>query len=98
MPKLFDQISDTMRRRDSRRTESSDIYWMRQFILFHRKRHPNKTGAPEVKEFLTHLASRRRVAASTQNQALAALLVLYKGALDTALPWLTEIQWQCCIN
>lgn len=94
MPKLFDQVSDLMRRRHySHRTELTYISWMRQFILFHNKRHPKEMGAPEVTEFLNHLARSRNVAASTQNQALASLLFLYKEVLDTTLPWLNEIEY-----
>lgn len=88
MPKLFDQVSAVMRRRHySHRTELSYLYWMRQFILFHQKRHPAEMGAPEVTRFLNHLAGERHVAASTQNQALASLLFLYKDVLNITLPW-----------
>jgi integrase len=94
MPKLFDQVSDIMRRRHySHRTEQAYINWMRQFILIHQKRHPNEIGAPEVTEFLSHLARSRNVSASTQNQALASLLFLYKEVLNLSLPWLNEIEY-----
>jgi integron integrase len=94
MPKLFDQVRDIMRRRHySHRTEQTYLHWMRRFILFHQKRHPGEMGAPEVTAFLSHLARERHVAASTQNQALASLLFLYKEVLNIALPWLNEIEY-----
>ncbi len=66
--------------------------WIRQYILFHGKRHPTEMGAAEVSAFLTHLAVKRQVAASTQNQALAALLFLYKNVLKEELPWLKNVE------
>ena len=75
----------------SLRTERSYVEWARRFILFHDKRHPKDMGAPEVTAFLSHLATERRVSASTQNQAKAALLFLYKRVLGVDLPWLDEI-------
>ncbi len=94
MPKLFDQVRDIMHRRHySHRTEQTYLHWMRRFILFHQKRHPGEMGAPEVTAFLSHLARERHVAASTQNQALASLLFLYKEVLNIALPWLNEIEY-----
>jgi integron integrase len=65
----------------SYRTEETYVDWMRRFILFHDKRHPAGMGAPEIQSFLTHLASEQRVAASTQNQALSAILFLYREVL-----------------
>jgi hypothetical protein len=65
--------------------------WIRRFILFHDKRHPSEMGAPEVQAYVTSLATERNVAASTQNQALAAILFLYQNVLNTRLPWLDEI-------
>jgi site-specific recombinase XerD len=73
------------------RTEDVYADWARRFILFHDMRHPKGMGAPEVEAFLTHLAVERKVSASTQNQAKAALLFLYKQALGIDLPWLAEI-------
>ena len=73
------------------RTEDVYADWARRFILFHEKRHPKAMGAPEVEAFLTHLAVERKVSASTQNQAKAALLFLYKQVLGIDLPWLAEI-------
>ena len=75
----------------SLRTEHPYLHWIRQYILFHRKRHPAEMGATEVAAFLSHLATARNVAASTQNQALAAILFLYKGVLGQELPWLDGV-------
>jgi hypothetical protein len=72
----------------SRRTELAYVSWIRRFVLFHGKRHPSDLGAAEVTAFLTHLATNRKVSASTQNQALAALLFLYTTVLTVKLPWL----------
>jgi site-specific recombinase XerD len=88
-PKLLDQVRDMMRRKHySIRTEQSYVDWIRRFILFHGKRHPAQMAEPEVTAFLTHLARDGGVAASTQNQALAALLFLYKQVLKQELGWL----------
>ena len=90
--KLLDQLRDAIRARHySIRTEKCYADWVRRFILFHNKRHPKEMGAPEVEAFLTHLAVGRRVAASTQNQALAAILFLYTHVLEIDLPWLTDV-------
>lgn len=75
----------------SLRTEQSYLQWAKRFIYFHDKRHPREMGAPEVEAFLTWLAVEGRVAASTQGQALAALLFLYKQVLGVDLPWLDEV-------
>jgi site-specific recombinase XerD len=76
----------------ARRTEEAYVSWIRRFILSHGKRHPREMGAPEVEAFLTQLAVHGRVAASTQNQALAALLFLYREVLGSELPWMTELR------
>ena len=68
------------------------MHWARRFIFFHGKRHPRELGGDEVAAFLTHLARERSVAASTQNQALAALLFLYGEVLGTKLPWMQGIE------
>ena len=73
------------------RTEEAYIDLARRFILFHGKRHPRDMGAVEVEAFLSHLAVERHVSASTQNQAKAALLYLYKQVLEIDLPWLNEV-------
>jgi integron integrase len=91
-PKLLDRLRGHLRTRHySIRTESAYADWARRFILFHGKRHPAQMGAPEVAAFLTHLATERHVSASTQNQAKAALLYLYKEVLQVDLPWLDEV-------
>ena len=72
----------------SRRTEEADVAWIRRYIFFHGKRHPAEMGPPEVTRFLTSLALDGHVAASTQNQALSALLFLYRQVLEVDLPWL----------
>ena len=75
----------------SRRTEQAYWHWTRQFVLWSGKRHPLEMGAPEVGEFLSHLATERGVSASTQRQAKAALLFLYQHALQVELPWIDDI-------
>ena len=80
--KLLDQMRDVIRAKHySYRTEETYLDWVRRFILFHQKRHPEEMGAPEIQAFLTHLAAQRKVAASTQNQALSAILFLYREVL-----------------
>lgn len=82
--KLLDRVRDAIRvRQYSRRTEKVYITWIRRYILFHGKKHPSGMGAPEIEGFLTFLAVERHVSASTQNQALSALLFLYRVVLDT---------------
>ncbi|WP_313055508.1 integron integrase [Pseudomonas lopnurensis] len=91
-PKLLDRLREQIRLRHySTRTETAYVYWVRAFIRFHRMRHPEEMGAVEVEQFLSHLAVSRNVSASTQNQALAGLLFLYKHVLATPLPWLDEV-------
>ena len=81
-PRLLDRMREALRlRRYSRRTEEVYVAWARRFILFHGKRHPSELGAPEVTGFLTSLAVDGHVAASTQNQALSAVLFLYREVL-----------------
>ena len=82
-PKLLDQVRSAIRARHySIRTEEAYVQWIKRFILFHNKRHPKDMGAPEINAFLSHLAVDNNVAASTQNQALCAILFLYKQVLD----------------
>lgn len=91
-PRLLDQVSERCRvKHYSLRTEQAYVQWIRRFILFHGKRHPRDLGAPEVERFLTHLAVSGKVAAATQNQALAAILFLYRDVLAIELPWLDGI-------
>lgn len=91
-PRLLDQVRDALRLRHySLRTEHAYLGWIKRFIFFHDKRHPREMGAAEVEAFLTWLAVEGRVSASTQGQALAALLFLYKQVLGVDLPWLDEV-------
>jgi integron integrase len=88
-PRLLDRVRTELRTRHmSRRTEEAYVFWTRRFILFHEKRHPATLGAPEVTRFLASLATERRVSASTQNQALSALLFLDRRVLGVDLAWL----------
>ena len=92
-PRLLDQVREKIRfKHYSIRTEQAYVDWVRRFILFHGKRHPESLGAPEVEAFLTHLAVEGNVAASTQNQALCALLFLYRDVLGTPLPMIANIE------
>jgi integron integrase len=87
--KLLDQVSDAIRTKHySLRTEKTYIEWIRRYILFHQKRHPKDMGAEEIQSFITYLATQRAVSASTQNQALSALMFLYRHVLqkDIAFP------------
>lgn len=91
-PRLLDRVREAVRvRHYSIRTERTYIGWIRQYIRHNGMRHPADLGAPEVEAFLSMLANQRDVAASTQNQALAALLFLYKYVLGIDLPWLDGI-------
>ena len=88
-PRLLDRVRLAIRARHySRRTEKAYVDWIKRYIFFHGKRHPMEMGAAEVTAFLTALAVRGKVAASTQNQALSALLFLYREVLSVELPWL----------
>ncbi len=92
-PRLLDQVRELLRiRHYSIRTEQAYLQWIRRFVIFHGKRHPRDMGADEVTAFLSHLAQDRNVAASTQNQALNAILFLYRDVLKIQLPWLEEVQ------
>ena len=84
--KLLDQVRDALRiKHSSIRTEQAYVNWIKRFIFFHHKRHPRDMGVPEVEAFLSYLAGDERVAASPQNQALSALLFLYREALHQNL-------------
>lgn len=84
--KLLDRVRDTIRvKHYSYQTEKTYVQWIRRFILFHGKRHPSEMGGAEVNTFLTHLAVNEHIAASTQNQALSAILFLYRDVLQTEL-------------
>ncbi len=92
-PRLIEQVRDAIRRRHySLRTEGTYVHWIRRFIYFHDKRHPAQMGALEVTAFLNHLARERDVAAATQNQALSAILFLYKEVLLLPLAWLDGLE------
>ncbi len=91
-PRLLDRVRHRCRvKHYSIRTEQRYTDWIRRFILVHGKRHPSEMGAREMEAFLSHLAVKGNVAASTQNQALAAILFLYKEVLEIELPWLDGI-------
>jgi integron integrase len=90
--RLLPRVHGALRARHySRRTEEAYIGWIKRYIFFHNKRHPASMGGEEVNAFLTHLAVEGQVAASTQNQALSALLFLYREVLDDPLPWLNDL-------
>ena len=90
--KLLDQVRDRLRvNHYSIRTEQVYVDWIKRFIWFHGKRHPKDLGARDIEAFLTHLAVKGKVAASTQNQAKSALLFLYREVLEQALPWLDQV-------
>jgi len=89
---LLEKVRDQMRLRHySLRTEESYVHWIKRFILFHGKRHPAEMAEREITAFLTYLAAEKNVAASTQNQALAAILFLYKQVLNQELDWMDDI-------
>lgn len=91
-PRLLDQVRARLRvKHYSLRTEQAYLGWIRRFILANGKRHPRDLGAPEIEAFLTYLATKRQVSAGTQNQALAAILFLYREVLELELPWLDNI-------
>jgi integron integrase len=103
--KFFEQCHEVMRFRQlARRTEETYLHWIRRFILFWRRaegpagqrrwvwRHPKDMGAAEVREFLTHLAARRGVSAATQNQALNALVFVYREVVGGELGWIGEFE------
>jgi integron integrase len=91
-PRLLDQVRNRCRVRHLRpKTERAYVNWVRRFVVFHHMRHPLEMGAKEVTEFLTHLAVEGQVAASTQNQALSALLFLYREVLERDFGWLDNV-------
>jgi integron integrase len=84
--KLLDQFSEALRNRHySLRTERTYLTWVRKYILYHRKRHPRDMGVPEINAFITYLVNQKTVAASTQNQAISAILFLYRSVLNIDL-------------
>lgn len=91
--KLLDQVRSISRAKHfSLRTEQAYIYWIKRFIIFHNKRHPLDMAEPEISSFLSHLAVHNNVSASTQNQALNALLFLYREVLGKQLRYMDGIQ------
>jgi len=92
-PRVLDQVRNVLRLKHySYRTEEAYVQWIKRFIVFNGKRHPEEMGEKEVSQFLTWLASKRKVAASTQNQALCALLFLYKEVLKKDFGWLDDVE------
>jgi site-specific recombinase XerD len=92
-PKLLDQVRHIMRLRHyAYSTEQSYVDWIRRFILFHNRRHPQEMGKEEIEAFLTHLAVQGHVAASTQNQAYNAILFLYRRVLELQLPTIDALR------
>jgi integron integrase len=92
-PKLLEQTRALLRLKHySLRTEETYLSWIKRFIVYHQKRHPAEMGEREVRAFLSGLATRRHVAASTQNQALSALLFLYREVLSQPLEWIDAIE------
>lgn len=91
-PKLLHLVRDKLRAKHySYRTERQYLSWLRRLILFHDKKHPNEMSASDIERFLTHLAVDLHVSASTQNQALASILFLYRHVLEVDLPWLENV-------
>jgi integron integrase len=91
--KLLDQVRDKIRfKHYSLSTEKTYLAWIKQYILYHGKRHPAEMGVVEVERFLTYLATQRHVSSSTQNQALSAILFLYREVLVITLPWLDNFE------
>jgi integron integrase len=91
-PRLLEQVREAIRvRHYSLRTEQTYVGWIKRFILFHGKRHPRDMGGQEVQQFLSHLAVAGHVAASTQSQALSAVLFLYQQVLKQDIGWLDDV-------
>ena len=89
--KLMEQVRNKIRYKQySLRTEQAYAGWIKRYIFFHNKRHPSEMGASEIESFLTYLAVKRKVSASTQNLALCAILFLYRDVLEIELPWLDD--------
>jgi len=91
--KLLDRVRNEIKvRHYSLRTEKSYTNWIKRFIIFNNKKHPLDMGANEVRTFVNHLAISEKVSASTQNQALQAILFLYKDILKTDIGWINQIE------
>jgi hypothetical protein len=92
---LLDQVRNTIRSKHySYGTEKSYLHWIKKYILYHKKRHPLEMGELEVNQFLTFLAVKQKVAASTQNQALCAILFLYKEGFSQGY----RLDTECCVG
>jgi integron integrase len=92
-PRLLDQVRETIRRKHySIRTEEAYVDWIKRYIFFHQKRHPAEMNEREIEQFLNHLAVRKEVAASTQNQALSALVFLYREVLGKEIGWMDNLE------
>lgn len=92
-PRLLDQVREIIRiKHYSIRTEQAYLQWIRRYILYHGRRHPRDLGESEVSAFLSSLAIKSKVSASTQNQAMHAILFLYRDVLKVSLPWLENVQ------
>jgi hypothetical protein len=84
--RLLDQVRDVVRiKHYSKKTEQVYVHWIRRYILFHNKRHPQEMSRPEIEKYLTHIAVNKQVSASTQNQALSAILFLYREVIKKCL-------------
>jgi integron integrase len=92
MPKLLDQVREVRMKHYSRRTEQAYVNWIKRYIFFHDKRHPAEMGEAEIRSFISDLASKRSVAASTQTVALSALLFLYRDVLKKEQPFIEGIE------
>ncbi len=93
MPKLLDIVRTELRTRHySIRTEQAYTGWIKRFILFHNKQHPSSLGKSEIRSFINYLAIKKKVSASTQNQALQSILFLYKQILKIEIGWIEEIK------
>ena len=93
MSQLLDQVRDAIRARHySIRTEEAYIRWIREYIFFCNKQHPSQLGARDISAFFSHLAVKRNIAASTQNQALSALLFLYREVLEQPIEWVDDVE------
>ena len=91
-PKLLDRVREAIRRRHySLQTEKAYAHWIKRFIFFHKKRHPVEMGETEIGQFLSHLATEQHVSASTQNQALNALLFLYREVLEKPIGYINGV-------
>jgi hypothetical protein len=91
---LLDQVWDAVRiKHYSRNTEQVYVHWIRKYFLFHNKRHPKEMSGPEIEMFLTYLAVDQKVSASIQNQALSAILFLYREVIKTEVPENLRFTW-----